>query len=121
MKALTERANSIKPFLYTMVRNECITYLRRRNMKTKAVIYLQAQQADETYFDEVTFAETVQLVFECIEELLPRMSTIIKKYYLQGKRHKKIAAELLSTENAIKIHKRKAIKLVKLKVSHLKR
>jgi RNA polymerase sigma-70 factor (family 1) len=118
---ITERASSVKSFLYTMVRNECINYLRRKKVKTKAVIYLQTPEADEKYFDEIAFAETVRLVLKRMEELPPRMSTIIKKYYLQGKRHKKIAAELSSSENAIQMYKRRAMKLLKQKLLFFKR
>ena len=103
-----------------MVHNSCITYVRRKTVITKAISYLKNNEDNFEYFDEITFAETVRLVLERMEELPPRMSTIIKKYYLQGKRHKKIAAELSSSENAIQMYKGRAMKLLRQKLHILR-
>jgi hypothetical protein len=54
---------------------------------------------------------------EQIEELPPKMNIIIKKYFLLAKRHKKIAAELSSTEMAVRMQK-KAMKTIKTKACH---
>ena len=113
---IIKRESSVKSFLYTMVHNSCITYVRRKTVITKAISYLKRNEDNFEYFDEITFAETVRLVLEHMEELPPRMSTIIKKYYLQGKRHKKIAAELSSTENAIQMYKGRAMRLLRQKL-----
>jgi DNA-directed RNA polymerase specialized sigma subunit len=58
-------------------------------------------------------------IFKHIEELPANMSTILKKYYLQGKKHKEIANELSTTPNAIQLQKAKAIKLLKQKLLFL--
>ena len=114
--SVTEKANSVKSFLYTMVRNRCIDYVRRQKIMRKVKTYLQSNEEDAEYFDELAFAEMVRLVLDHIETLPPRTGNILKKYYLQGKKQKKIAAELSITENAVGMQQRRAIKLLKKKL-----
>jgi DNA-directed RNA polymerase specialized sigma subunit len=58
-------------------------------------------------------------ILKHIEELPASMSTILKEYFLQGKKHKEIAAELSTTPNAIQLQKARAIKLLKQKLLFL--
>lgn len=116
---ITEKTDSVKSFLYTMVRNRCIDYTRKQKVRTKAAIHLQPTEEDEPYFDELAFAEMLRQVLEHLEELPPNMSTVLKKYYLQGKKLKEIAKELSTTENAVQLQKAKAIKLLKQKLLFL--
>jgi RNA polymerase sigma-70 factor (family 1) len=114
--AITEKAASVKSFLYTMVRNRCIDYVRKKKVITKAATQLQTNEEDLEYFDELAFAEMVRQVLDHIEELPANMSTILKKYYLLGKRHKEIANELSITPDAVRMQKIRAIKLLKQKL-----
>ncbi len=114
--AITEKTDTVKSFLYTMVHNRCIDYLRKQKVITKATHHLENNEEDFEYFDELAFAEMMRQVIEHIEELPANMSTILKKYYLQGKKHKDIANELSTTPNAVQLHKAKAIKLLKQKL-----
>ncbi len=117
--AITDKTESVKSFLYTMVRNRCIDYLRQQKVRAKAAIHLQPTESDEEYFDELAFAEMLRQVLEHIEGLPANMNTILKKYFLQGKKHKEIARELSTTENAVQLQKAKAIKLLKQKLLFL--
>lgn len=114
--AISEKQDTIKSFLYTMVRNRCIDYVRKKKVITKATTQLQTSEEDFEYFDELAFAEMIRQIIEHIEELPANMRTILKEYYLQGKKHKDIAAELLTTPNAVQLQKAKAIKLLKEKL-----
>jgi RNA polymerase sigma-70 factor (ECF subfamily) len=111
--ASEEKTETVKSFLYTMVRNRCIDYVRKQKVITKATQYLQNDKDDSEYLDELAFAEMMRQIFKHIEELPANMSTILKKYYLQGKKHKEIANELSTTTNAVKLQKSRAIKLLK--------
>jgi RNA polymerase sigma factor (sigma-70 family) len=55
-------------------------------------------------------------LINCIEEMPGNIATILKQYYLQGKNYKKIAAELNSTPDAIRMQKARAIKQLKAKL-----
>ena len=42
--ALEEKADTVKSFLYTMVRNRCIDYVRKKKVITKATHHLQTNE-----------------------------------------------------------------------------
>lgn len=113
---IEEKQDSVRSFLYTMVRNRCIDYVRKQQVIHKANSYLQLHQDDDAYFDELAFAELMRQVIEHIEALPAAMRNVLSKYYLEGKRHKAIAAETGSTENAVRMHKKRAVKLLREKL-----
>jgi len=114
---IKERDHSVKSFLYTIVRNKCLDLLRKKKVVIKAELQLKNNSnSDSEYFDEVAFAEMMRQVIDHIEKLPSDMSTILKKYYLQGKKHKEIATELATTPNAVQLQKARAIKLLKEKL-----
>ena len=114
--AIEEKGDFVKSFLYASVRNRCIDYMRKQQVIHKAINYLQDRGEDSEYFDELAFAEMIRQVIEHIEELPANMSTILKEYYLQSKKHGEIAEELSTTTNAVKLQKSRAIKLLKQKL-----
>lgn len=111
-----EKATSVKSFLYMMVRNQCIDYVRKQKVIQKTKHYFQNNDNNAEYFDEIAFAETVRIVLKHMNELSPNMNIVLKKYYLQGKKHKEIASELLTSEDAVRMQKTRAIKLLKQKL-----
>lgn len=117
--AIIERASSVKSFLYTMVHNRCIDYVRKKEVIIKAKSCLQNSEEDTEYFDELAFAEMLRQLIDHIDALPGNMSTILKQYYLHGKKHKEIAAALSTTPNAVKLQKSRAIKLLKQKLLFL--
>ncbi len=115
---IAERADTVKSFLYTAVRNKCLDFLRKKKVIDKAELQLTKDDNDSDfeYFDEVAFAEMMRQLIDHIDKLPSNMTTILKKYYLQGKKHKEIAMELGTTPNAIQLQKARAIKLLKQKL-----
>jgi len=111
-----EKKDTVKSFLYTMVHNSCINYLRKKQVATKAVPHLQNINEDLEYFDELAFAEMMRQILGHLEELPANMTTILKQYYLEGRKHKEIAAKLSTTSNAVQLQKARAIKLLKQKL-----
>jgi RNA polymerase sigma-70 factor (ECF subfamily) len=99
-----------------MVRNRCIDYVRKKKMITKAASHLQNTDDDFEYFDELAFAEMMRQVLDHIEDLPRNMSTILKEFYLQGRKHKEIANELSTTPDAVRMQKTRAVKLLKQKL-----
>lgn len=113
---ITAKVDNIKSFLYAMVRNRCIDYTRKQEVRKKAAIHLRQSKKAEVFFDELAFAEMVCLTLKHVEQLPLRSKIIMKKYFFQSKRHKKIADELSSSENAIQIQKNRVIKLLRKKL-----
>lgn len=115
-ESIIKNANSIKSFLYSMVRNRCIDYTRKKEVITRATSYLQNTEGGIEYFDELAFAEMMRELIDQIDALPGNMSTVLKQYYLQGKKHKEIAKKLSTTPNAVKLQKSRAIKLLRQKL-----
>jgi RNA polymerase sigma-70 factor (family 1) len=115
-EAIEENQDTVKSFLYTMVHNRCIDYVRKKQVIHKATSYLQGRGEEEGYFDELAFAEMMRQVINHIEELPASMITILRKYYLQRKKYKEIANELATTPDAVRMQKKRAIKLLKEKL-----
>jgi RNA polymerase sigma-70 factor (ECF subfamily) len=113
---IEEKKDTVKSFLYTIVHNSCINYLKKKQVATKAVSHLQIINEDLEYFDELAFAEMMRQILGYLEELPANMTNILKQYYLQGKKHKEIAAKLSTTSNAVQLQKARAIKLLKQKL-----
>ncbi|MGN6352963.1 MAG: sigma-70 family RNA polymerase sigma factor, partial [Parafilimonas sp.] len=116
---IRDKTESVKSLLYTMVRNRCIDYLRQQKVRTKAATHLQPDETDDLYFDELAFAEMLRQVLEHLEDLPTNMGTVLKQYYLQGKKLKEIAKELSTTPDAVRMQKTRALKLLKQKFSLL--
>lgn len=114
--SLLEKTASIKSFLYTMVRNRCIDYIRKKKVITKAVTHLQNNEDNPEYYDELAFAEMMQQIFDHLDQLPQNMHTILKEYFLKGKKHKEIAVALNTTPDAVRMQKKRGIKLLQQKL-----
>jgi RNA polymerase sigma-70 factor (ECF subfamily) len=113
---INERSETVKSFLYTMVRNKCLDYLRKKKIISKAKKRLTNENAEFEYFDEVAFAETVRQVMSHINELPLKVQQIFKLHYVESKRHQEIAKEINSTPDAIEKQKNRALKSIRQKL-----
>ena len=117
--SITAKQDTVRSFLYTMVRNSCIDHIRKSSVAAKATLHLQQSDQETDYFDELVFAEMVRQVLEHIEALPANMRHIVDQYYLQGKKYNHIASELSTTPDAVRMQKTRAIKLLKEKLLFL--
>jgi len=114
--SIIEKANSIKSFLYTMVHNRCVDYIRKQKVRTKAATHLLNNQENLEYFDELAFTEMMREIMSAVEELPANMRNILKAYFFEEKKHREIAEALSTSPNAVQLQKAKAIKLLKQKL-----
>jgi RNA polymerase sigma-70 factor (ECF subfamily) len=115
--SFVERSETIKTFLYTMVRNECIDQVRKRKTITKAYKELTRSDATEPeYFDEVTFAETVRQILDHVDQLPERTREVCKLYYLEGKNYREIAKDLGTSPEAIRKVRDRALERIRKKL-----
>jgi RNA polymerase sigma-70 factor (family 1) len=114
-RSIKERFETVKSFLYTMVRNSCIDFLRKKKTVRKAESELKKTETDSDfeYFDEVAFAELVRQVSDYIEELPPKVQKVFHLYFTEGKKHKEIANDLNSSPEAIRKQKARALKIIR--------
>ena len=114
---IKERADTVKSFLYTAVRNRCLDFLRKKKVMNKAELQLikNTSDLDFEYFDEVAFAEMIREIVGHIEELPSTMQKVFKLYYIEGKKYKQIASELNSSAEAVRKQKTRALKIIRQK------
>jgi RNA polymerase sigma-70 factor (family 1) len=103
--------SSIKAYLYSMVRNASIDYLRRKKrekLHLKEVVYLQPISEPDLYALEIE-AKIHHNLYEAIKDLPPRMGQVFRMFYFQRKPLAQIAAELQVSVNTVRNQKTQAL------------
>lgn len=106
---------AVKPYLYQVVRNASIDFVRRRKRET---IHLQqAAQLQETTEEAAArfeiSAETHRLIYASIESLPPRCGTVFRMFYLERKTLPEIAAVLGLSVNTVRNQKMQALAILR--------
>lgn len=95
-----------KNYLYTVVRNQCIDILRRRNLHKQYMDdSLAVQRESDTFFETEMIREEVYSMLDRAINNLPKRSRNIILMKLEGYKHKDIAQELgisINTVNTLK-------------------
>jgi RNA polymerase sigma-70 factor (ECF subfamily) len=119
-QTIKERSETVKSFLYTVVRNKCVDLLRKKKVIEKAKLQLvKNYENDFEYFDEVAFAEMMALVVSHIDLLPSKMQEVIKLYYYEEKNYKEIADTLGTSPETVRNQKGKALKMIRRKLLFL--
>ena len=105
---------ALKSYLYSMVRNATLNYLRREKLLNN---YKAANDAiefsEETILDAIIYAETIQELHHAIQSLPGACRNICELTYLEENSNQE-AAELSNTSiNTVKTHKRRAVSLLR--------
>lgn len=114
------RPEVIKSYLYRMVYNNCIDQIRqdKKESNVKAdVKYLSSIVDDDNFINNVIEAETMSDIYFYIESLPSKMRQVFKLFYIEGKTHKEISLILGTAEATIRKQRRRALELLKLKLS----
>ena len=114
---------NIKAFLYISVRNACLNYLHKvkkcRNAY-KAIHYLEGPLTDT---DLVRMPDPriigkeilIQLLNDAIAKLPPTMKAILESM-MEGHSNKQISQKMKISEATIRVHKARAIKMIKMRL-----
>jgi RNA polymerase sigma-70 factor (family 1) len=113
-----DHSESIKSFLYTIIRNKCLNVLKKRKVIIKAQHELQKDSSlyDPEQLDEITYAEIMRQVFELMDELPNQMQRVFKLYYMKGKNYQEIASTLHTSSETVRKQKSTALKIIKQKL-----
>ena len=106
---------AVKPYLYQVVRNAAIDFVRRRKRESlhlQQVAHLQETAEEETTSFEIS-AETHRLIYASIESLPPRCGTVFRMFYLERKTLPQIAAELGLSVNTVRNQKMQALTILR--------
>lgn len=97
-----------RTYLYRVVRNNCLTYLRDTRRRAAQMEQYNPEETEEAFVNRIIEAEVYTLVNQIFEEL-PAASRQVYLKSLEGKSHKEIARELHIAINTIKRHKNNQI------------
>jgi RNA polymerase sigma-70 factor (family 1) len=112
----------LKSYLYSMVRNASLNYLRREKLLNN---YKQANEgisfSDANILDAIIYGESIQQLHNAIQSLPEACRNICELTYLEENSNQ-IAAELSNTSiNTVKTHKRRAISLLRERIAPVMR
>lgn len=112
------QSETLKSFLYTIVRNGCLNTLKKRKVVMKAEQELKkgGGLSDIEQFDEITHAELIRQVFGVIDVLPAQMQKVFKLYYMQGKNYKEIATTLNTSSETVRKQRTTALKIIRQKL-----
>ena len=114
-------ARHLENFLYLVTRNGCISYLRSERVSRKTnvewVKLAASGMEDETQLDlERVQVELLETIFEKLK-VLPG-GDVLRMSYIEGKSTRQIAEELNITENNVYIIKCRALKSLRMVLTH---
>jgi len=110
--------NSLRSFLYLVVRNASLNY--KRNGKNGQRSHLDFELLDgeisSNDFELLLTSETYHAVLLAMNDLPKRYRNIFQQFYIEGKSYPEIADELNTTINNIRIQKMRGLLLLRKKL-----
>ena len=104
----------IKSFVYITARNLCLDHLKHLKIEHEYARSFPLDEAEEQqfFFEEITYQETLRILYEAIDKLPPQTREIIL-VGLDGKDNNEIAATLNVSVNTVKTLKKNAYKVLR--------
>lgn len=103
-----ETFENAKAFLYTVARHLYFNFCKHEKVWNKLQTVLEyPEEENENFLQEVTFRETVRILYQAIDQLAPQSRKIIL-LNLQGKSNNEVAEELHISVNTVKSMKKSA-------------
>lgn len=112
-----EKVDNISAYLMTSVRNVCLDYIRKQNVRSH---YVQAsvpatEQLVHNPDQWDVREERIQAIMGSLDELTPRTRQILKLCYVERKKYREVAVELQISESAVKKHIMQALSYMRQK------
>jgi len=110
-----DNLGSIRSFLYTVVHNASIDFLRqnkKRSAYSKEIAYLDEEK--ESYvLQQIIETETYREIVASLKKLPPKCREIFRMIYFEGKDYAEIANELKLSINTIRVQKARALAILR--------
>lgn len=109
-------ADSIKAYLYRIVKNDALKYLRKEKQTTafnKEVVYLYASEHQKDCFNSLVTTEITNELLLAINALPAACSKVFKLMYLEGKSIKETAEELNLSTSTVKTQKARGLAVLR--------
>ncbi len=109
---------ALKSFLYTVVRNASLDYIKHQQVRNSAATELLRQTVDIE--DELTArqleAELLKYVYDSVEALPDRAREVFHLVYTEGLSTEEISRKLQIPEQTVRNNKSRALQLLKLAI-----
>jgi RNA polymerase sigma-70 factor, ECF subfamily len=109
-------ADSIKAYLYRIVRNDALKYLHKEKQQSAAkreVIYLYGNQNEKDHFNNLVTAEISRELLNAINSLPAECSKVFRLMYIEGKSIKETAEALQLSPSTVKTQKKRGIEALR--------
>lgn len=110
-----DKIENLKSYLYSMVRNASLDYLKKENKYVR--LDIQKHDAINSKNAFIIEEETHAILFQALETLPKKCRKIFELSCLEGLKYKDIAEDLQISINTVKSQRARAIELLKI---HLK-
>lgn len=117
-----QAASTIKPFLYSTIRNACVDKLRREKTqadRSRQLFYLQDEE-EQSSLEYLIRTETIALILAAIEELPSATQNVIRLHYLEEKSYDEMAKELNRSKETIRKQKKAGLVFLQKRFPGLK-
>lgn len=112
-------ADSIKAYLYRIVRNDALKYLRKEKQQlaaNKEVIYLYGNQSEKDCFTSLATAEITRELLNAINSLPEECSKVFRLMYIEGKSIKETAESLQVSASTVKTQKKRGLEALRKRI-----
>lgn len=118
-KEKIETEKHLKAFLYRVIRNKCINFIRHEEIKRKHARELELKiESDDFFVRLVIEEETKRLIAETEEQLTPKCKEVFQ-WAIKGYNNHEICEKLGISINTVKTHKRIAYGILKKNLSKM--
>lgn len=108
----------LKAWLYELVHNKCLNYLKHKNVEHKYYSYLNFHSTYENDVFDLTQEEVYRRLYLAVREL-PEKCRAVFELHLEGKKNEEIAAILGISVLTVKAHKQNALRYLKERMGNL--
>lgn len=105
---------SIRAYLYTVVKNGCYKY--RMKNDSQPMPTLEVSDPERTAYESLIFAETIRELHRLITTLPRQCRAVLESLYIEGKSVKETAAEMQLAVSTVKTHKKIGLDLLRRKM-----
>lgn len=109
--------SNIKSFLYSVVRNACIDFIRKeKSLARRHQVFTELAEDENDFYNQVLRSEVVQEIRQEIQLLPDQYRKVFSLMYIDGYTYDEVAAELNLGVQVIRNYKNRAVALLKRKI-----
>ncbi|WP_437920436.1 sigma-70 family RNA polymerase sigma factor [Sphingobacterium sp. LRF_L2] len=110
-----QRSESLRSFLYLVVKNDCLDHLKhsRQKYKHEEAATMDIASSDQDILKKIIYTELIELIVKEVRKLPKQQAAIFQLSIIEGKDTQEICEELGTTSNTVYFARSKAIAALK--------